>query len=193
MPNDRTKRLFLAFNLPSETKIQIGRFIRLLNPKCPAIRWLDPTGLHITLHFLGDISLELEEKIKARLALSERKLDEPIRFTLAGLGGFPNLMQPHIIYLGCRQLNGQSVFSLHQELTVSLAGLGIGIDKRPWLPHITLGRVKDISPGRIAFDKALVLVGDFAIFTFELMSSNLSPTGVIYEKVASYSLMPVRE
>ena len=76
-------------------------------------------------------------------------------------------------------------------LSLNLTGLGIGIDMRRWQPHITLGRARDIFPGRIAFDKATELVGDFAVFTFELMSSNLSPAGAVYEKVASYSLTPV--
>jgi 2'-5' RNA ligase len=191
MPEDRTKRLFLALNMPPGDKIKVSRFIGPLSIKYPAIHWLDPAGLHITLHFLGDISLDFEEKIKARLALIEGKFREPIYLSYTNLGAFPGPERPRIIFLGCRQLNGQSVYNLHQELALNLTSLGIGIDKRQWQPHITLGRVKDISSGQIKFDKALALAGDFAVLTFELMSSNLSPAGAIYEKVASYSLMPV--
>jgi 2'-5' RNA ligase len=186
MPKDTTKRLFISLNVPSATTGKIEELIEKLEKDYPRIRWAKESALHITLHFLGNLDAENEKNVKLAMQSVAGKFHEPFRFSLNGLGGFPGWQNPRVIYVGCSQINGKSVYTLHKMLTDQLAQLGIATDKRVWQPHITIGRVKDRALN--GFNRKWQKEEIFTVSTFELMESNLTPTGARYNVVASYRL-----
>jgi 2'-5' RNA ligase len=115
---------------------------------------------------------------------------DKMNFEFSQISAFPNLNNPRVIFLECKQTNGNTIYELQKELGRGLVQIGIGIDKRPWRAHITLGRVKDkLSQTLYSIVKSTKIKNkNFAVNSFELMESELKPDGAKYTIVASYQL-----
>lgn len=103
------------------------------------LKVVDPTRLHLTLSFLGDVP----DDATPRLALA---LDEATRgqraFPLAmqGVGAFPNVRHPRVIWAGTRE--PERLVSLALRTRERLAAVGFGGDDKDFRAHATLARVK---------------------------------------------------
>ncbi|MDD5071692.1 MAG: RNA 2',3'-cyclic phosphodiesterase [Patescibacteria group bacterium] len=184
--NDR-KRLFMALNLPFEIKEKLGVYLEDLAGQNRGIKWVNPEGLHLTLHFLGYLDEGKTEEVKNMMSGLEGKFGE-MKFCLKRLDAFPNLNRPRIIFLEAEQAGDQTVFDLQELLGLGLIKLKIDIDDRPWRSHLTLGRVK-VSNQDLKLPQDLkILPLDFSVSSFELMESELTPAGAKYEEVASFKL-----
>jgi 2'-5' RNA ligase len=182
-----TKRLFLALNLPKNLKSAIADMIVILSNQNLGIKWVDPRNLHITLRFLGDIDIELEESVKIELEELERKFGEFI-FSANKFSVFPNLQNPRVIFLDCLQKNGNTANQLQQHVKNICEDLGIKTDNKFWTPHITSGRVKEEGISVNIQDEFKNLPFEFSVNSFELMESELTGNGSIYKVVKSYKL-----
>jgi len=180
MQNLSTKRVFIALNLPSDIKTRIIGLLNKLSQKCKGVKWVKSDGLHLTLHFLGDLNEEQIEQVKLTMQSMGGKFKQ-LQFKTTKINAFPNLTIPRVIFLDCQQTNGNSVLKLQKLLGEKLTRLGFTIDQRPWRPHITLGRVK----GKPSLNFTLISLPQtsFALATFELMESILKPTGAEYKKI----------
>ena len=181
------QRVFIAINLPKTAKQALAAFIdqaKNLNP-APALRYVKPDGLHLTLHFLGDLE---PSQIEAVSALLEKAVADspPAGLELTNIGGFPNLEQPRVVVVNARQTNGRSLTDIQRTISDGLEQIGIVTDKRPWTPHLTLARVN----GRTRFSTAGLDVPKLAIpvNSIELMESRLTPHGAEYSIIKSYDL-----
>ncbi|MFH0892275.1 MAG: RNA 2',3'-cyclic phosphodiesterase [Candidatus Falkowbacteria bacterium] len=166
MKNVKNKRLFIALNLPAETKQGVKIFLDGIKEDITGVDWANPLTLHLTLHFLGDIGPEQAEKIKMEMQNLSGKF-HPMEFALNGrLNAFPALNDPKILYLEIKQSNGNSALSLQKILGKNLSQW-VKIDKRPWRPHLTIGRVKDPKalrlPDNIIYPKAEFRIGEFSL------------------------------
>jgi len=141
MSNITKKRLFIALNLPLDGIKAINDFIINIKPKTSDIRWISSRGLHITLHFLGEISIEKEKKVITSLQSLDNQFKE-IEFETGRIGAFPSKDNPKVVYLECKQINGNSIEKLQKLIGINLIKTGIKIDERRWRPHITIGRVR---------------------------------------------------
>jgi 2'-5' RNA ligase len=90
-----------------------------------------PEGLHITLHFLGEVPATM-------LPLLHRELDVPWE------GCELLLDQPQVWHGGIAVLEASSVpqalLSLHGRLGERLVETGLAIESRPYRPHVTFAR-----------------------------------------------------
>lgn len=106
------------------------------------MRWIDPDSAHLTLHFLGDTPPEQAEII--RLALPNIVAShESFDLRTAGLGVFPKLRRPRVVWLGVYGPTHR-LESLFNEVGDELDEMQFPIEEKPFSPHITLGRVRDI-------------------------------------------------
>jgi len=178
-----TKRLFVSLELPSS----IAQSLADLNPHLHGVRWLSAKQFHLTLAFLGNVSEETEEKLRAELL--------EIRFTrfflpLNGIGTFPAKGCPRVLWLGVGQ-GHPHLFQLHKRVTDAALAAAIEPDLRPWHPHFTLARCQNVASNTIspflrahaAFDAGLV-----PIDSFQLKSSRLTPAGSIYRTELNVSV-----
>lgn len=132
-------RIFVAVDLDSPSRREIDKLLEKLSKKHWQVRWEKPEKLHITLVFLGwqeEINLD-----KAKTILKKIKFF-PIVLSFKGLGCFPDYQWPRIIWLG---LAGdlKSLVLLRDQIKKEFKGAGFNIDSRPFVPHITLARVKN--------------------------------------------------
>ena len=142
MEKSETKRLFIAVDLPSAIKKGVTEFVksaRLADTKY--FRPVPQKNLHITILFLGNIELNQEAVIKKLLPAIKIKnfdisLSNNLLFSLGRNSG--------IVYLkiekGARELK-----FIYENLLKGIlnSGINIKIDKRPFMPHITLARIKN--------------------------------------------------
>lgn len=179
------KRVFIALNLPEKIRKNISGLINKLDKNDGSVKWVRGEGLHITLHFLSyldDKQIEEVKRIMAKFAGQTGVL----QLKLNGLSAFPNIERPRVIFLESEQTNGASIFVLQNKLGSELEKIGIQTDKRPWTPHITLGRVKrnyELGIINYEFEEST-----FSISSFELMGSELSSDGAKYKIINSFEL-----
>lgn len=187
-----TVRAFVAIELPFEVRSYVGRLASSLKAVVPSyVRWVDPQGMHLTLKFLGNVptgGLPEMERALAGVAAESR----PFGLSLAAVGGFPDLRQPRVIWLGL--VNGVApLISVQRRVEEALVKLGYRAEERPFAPHLTLGRVREgvIAAERRVLGQAVATMetGDLPAWQvegFSLMRSQLTPRGAVYTRLADF-------
>src|SRR3990172_2296540 len=85
IPQDHV-RLFVACEVPDDVKEAIGETIEGLRKKSgPAVRWIKPEGVHVTLKFLGEVPVRKLPAVK--LAIQEAVGGHRGRRAAAGSAG----------------------------------------------------------------------------------------------------------
>ena len=170
-----TKRLFVSIELPESVTQMLAR----LDPHLRGVGWLEPRHMHLTLAFLGDVSAETQETLSDKLgAISWKSFFLP----LIGLGTFPSKGWPKIVWIGVGT-GHPHLFQLHKRVQEAILAAGLEPDLRPFHPHVTLARCRDVSPQTIRpflklhpeFDAGMIHVESFV-----LNSSQLTTAGSVY-------------
>lgn len=104
------------------------------------IRWSPVKNAHLTLRFLGDTTDEQIQAIGQTLPTICRH-HGAFELTVGTLGAFPNMDRPRVLWLG---LGGDvdPLHALQSDIEEMVRDVGMSPEKRPFSPHITLGRVK---------------------------------------------------
>jgi 2'-5' RNA ligase len=184
-------RLFLAVPLHHVFLQEIKDILHPLRAGIPGVKWVDPGQVHLTLHFFGDVpASEVDGIDQAMKRILPRFA--PFRIRLNGLGGFPDLRRPHVLWVGVSGEN-RELFELQESVRREVEALGYAADGRAFRPHATLGRVKKI-PGALSCQEEIEkmkLRFPTEIKTldhFVLYQSRLLPDGACYETVKTYPL-----
>lgn len=181
-------RLFVALDVPGQVREALAECSARLKKTCPSARWVRLESVHITLKFIGEVSLETLEKI--REALGSLPVFPPILLRFAGLGFFPNARRPRVFWAGVDA--GSELSALAGAIEAKLEPLGIPAEKRDFHPHLTLARFE--SPqGTQALVTAVETLGspEFGSETFHefyLYRSVLKRSGAEYSRLVSYPL-----
>lgn len=175
-------RSFLAVELPPHIISEIGKVQERLRACGAGVRWVKVEKIHITLKFFGNIE---EEQIADISSVMEEVAVQKNAFTLSvkGLGAFPSTRNPRVIWLG---LHGweENLLPIYREIETRLEAAGFVPEKKPYRPHLTLGRVKSLKGkgdlvDHIERDRDVDL-GPFVVDRIVLFRSDLRPTGPIY-------------
>ena len=184
-------RSFLAFELPVEIKKTVARVSKEVRHSGLDARWVKADNIHLTVIFLGNIRTEDIESI-----------DEEVRnvcpgygafdIALKGMGCFPNRRRPRVLWLG---LDGDMVRMSHfrNDLQKSLKTFGIKEEKRPFRPHLTLGRFRSRRKMGSKLEEVLLAHGALetpseSLSELFLFKSDLKPGGAVYTKLESWPL-----
>ena len=181
-------RYFIALNLPPEAKtvfkdIQDGLKQQNSDVK---ITWVDPHIGHINMHFLGDLNENDLNHLKQELKALKEKYG-PISLVLTGVGAFPGIENPRILFLGIKHSGENNLIKLYSDLKDILIQEKIHIEERPFIAHTTLGRVKSNS-NRVKFPGEEMKDYEFKVDSFKLIASTLTAEGPMYDVVESYDL-----
>lgn len=175
-------RTFLAIELPESIRKRIGEVQRELKSSRADVRWVSPQNIHLTLKFFGNI----EESEIDPIAQS---IEEPVRTTspifimVRGMGAFPGLKNPKVIWVGLHD-EGKVLVSLQKRLEGELEKIGFPSEGRPFHPHLTLGRMRS-NQGKDELVKGMERhreeeFGNFQAERVILFKSDLKPEGPIY-------------
>ncbi|MFC2058662.1 RNA 2',3'-cyclic phosphodiesterase [Chloroflexota bacterium] len=187
-------RAFIAIELPEPVKEALGRILSELKEMDHSpVKWVDPEGIHLTLKFLGNIP---DGRVTAiTTAYSGASNDaSPFRLELNGLGAFPNLRKPRVVWVG---MGGDiaNLLKLQKNIERALVPLGFPAEKRSFSPHLTLGRVRDraSAPERHSLGEIVASLKaggtpSFEVSSVSLIRSTLTREGAIYNRLASVAL-----
>ncbi|MEM9492712.1 MAG: RNA 2',3'-cyclic phosphodiesterase, partial [Myxococcota bacterium] len=104
------------------------------------IRWVAPATYHVTLKFLGLAAPEILTALRDRLQPRLAELPA-FSFTTTGIGAFPEPANARVIWAGIADPDGH-LTRLAAAIEDEVARLGFPAERRPYHPHVTLGRVK---------------------------------------------------
>ena len=172
-----SKRLFVAIDLPKSTR----QLLAALDPHVRGVRWTDPAQMHLTLSFLGEVPDKTDLALRERL----RAIEFGAFFlSIGGVGAFSGKGAPKIIWIGVGKAHPH-LFQIHKRVHESALAAGLEPELRPWHPHITIARCKDVSAQSLR--KFLQVHADFDagvvhVEGFHLYSSELTAAGPIHTR-----------
>lgn len=173
-------RLFIAIELPEPLAAALRTYSLALAQQVPphVVKWVDADKMHLTLVFLGETH---PDKVRLVQAVMNVAAAAHPSFTLQPtvLGCFPGSLRPRTIWAG---LAGEVKVaqSLKKTLDAGLEPLGWEPEKRPFAPHLTLGRVKD-ERGHMPLNWGETIKAEpFPVNAIHLIESQLQPGGPIY-------------
>lgn len=182
-------RTFIGIKIPqSENLLKTYEFIvkKLFYEK---INWVPPENFHITLSFIGDTS-EKEiltiENILNSITPNYHSIDLQIK----DFGVFPNTNNPRVIWFGIQ--TNETIYTLQDELNEALIQNNINPDTKPFKPHLTIGRVKEIGNTSKIIELQKNLKNK-VLFTgkvneITLFESILSSNGAVYRPLKTFYL-----
>ena len=149
------------------------------------VRWVKPENVHLTLMFLGDV---VEEDLARVTSILESVCGRHESFEVApsGFGAFPSARRARILWAGVGE-GAERLTALAHDVQRSLESLGFEPEKRPYRPHLTLGRAR----GRPAVLGASGITPPglgFPVNSVELVESVLGEAGATYSTLASRAL-----
>ena len=125
-------RLFIAITLDIQTRHGIGKVIEGLKPYMVGGRLTPTANLHFTLVFIGET-----RRSTAVMEAMDEVVVSPFTLVIENLGCFRR-RGGDIYWLGVA--DNETLASIHCRLCTALAGKGFSLEKRPFKPHLTLGR-----------------------------------------------------
>jgi 2'-5' RNA ligase len=187
-----TLRCFVAIDVSSEVRAAVTVAQARVRTQAPDadVRWTDREQIHLTLKFLGAVP---EERVQAVSSSLEAVVADasPIDLAAAGLGAFPSLRRPRVLWAGV-SAGIPELTALAAAVDGALAPLGFSPEPRAFSAHLTIGRVR--SPrGARALAPALEGAGaaEFGSWTASelvLYESRLRPAGALYVPVSRHRL-----
>jgi len=176
-----TIRTFIGIHIPATPPLRAA--LQQMDHFGRSVKATLPENLHLTLKFLGDTPRTLLDEI--RNALQQATENVPAHdIELTGLGTFPNLARPAVVWAGLRPVDHLKVIAARLDLL--LKPLGYMPEARAFHPHLTLARVKGTAPGLpevISKGRDLSL-GVVPVSGVELYQSEPTPTGSRYTSLA---------
>lgn len=157
-------RLFVAIPLPDD----ILEYLHSLQSKLPLYLIINK-HIHLTLKFLGEVSLDLFEKIKENL--SKVKFDS-FSLTLNDIGFFPSEDFMRVFWLGVSP--EENMIAIKKNIDFALKDF-FPVEKN-FKPHLTLARIKTLKDRSYFINKVKSLVIkklSFDVNEFQLICSVL--------------------
>lgn len=184
-------RAFIAVDLPESVRKNLYQVTLNIKNEIEGFRVISPENMHLTLKFLGNITVSLAQKIKDILDETAKDFKK-IDMTLGQIGVFPNLSSPRIIWIAPDK-GIEKIVRLKENVDSKLSSLGIAKEDRPFKAHLTLARLKPMKRKNVDFKKIIADVKiaeqqDIIIDAVHLYQSKLTPKGAIYTKLHSASL-----
>lgn len=191
MPGERV-RLFAALDLPDDVRDVVTAWrAPLLKADPRLLRPVAPEALHVTLCFLGQRDASEAEAIGGAMvgAVVDERLDD---LALADPLWLPR-RAPRVLAVGLLDGSG-ALGRLQARVSAALtAGGWFEPEARPFLPHVTVARVRSRGNERAARTLAEATLPPLPPLAFDgaavtLYRSHLGPGGARYEPLARAEL-----
>jgi RNA 2',3'-cyclic 3'-phosphodiesterase len=187
-------RTFIAVEIPAPIRQTIQRKTEALcnTLSDSLVRWVAMDNLHLTLKFLGAVSSAKMAELTQMLRV-ETDSFSAFDIQLSGLGSFPSLRRPRVLFIGIQA--PAALEALQHSIESACARLGYESEARDFHPHLSIGRVRrDISTSdqqkiRHAIEATKIdSLGTARVDSVHLYKSDLKPSGSVYTKLFSAPL-----
>ncbi|MFH1006021.1 MAG: RNA 2',3'-cyclic phosphodiesterase [Candidatus Latescibacterota bacterium] len=183
-----TLRSFIAIELPKTLQDILNALFSDLRREDADVGWVPATNLHLTLKFLGDVERTRFPDLIHGIQQAT-KGTEPFDLTLTGLGAFPNVRTPKILWIGLGAPH--ALQRLQENIEEALFRLHFPRDERSFSPHLTIGRVKalrGIGPLISLIQERSFGPERFMVTRIALTQSTLRSTGAVHTPLEEFAL-----
>ena len=174
------QRLFTALSLPETT----AKKLAALQPSVGGpVRVVEGSQLHITLHFIG------QAETRELAGILEQVQARAFSLQIDGVGKFSQTRGACILWAGVQKNEG--LMTLYQKIAAVLSPGGYTDASIEYVPHITLARCKNGTPGNVIdrfINQPLPPLEPFTVTKFGLYSSNLDKGKPFYKCERAFSL-----
>jgi 2'-5' RNA ligase len=187
-------RAFIAIDLSTEIQQALEQVSDQLKGQLKGIpvRWVPVKNIHLTLKFLGDVSLANLEVLEGILR-AEAVRSSLFDISIGKLGAFPSARRPRVIWVGVEA--PAELEQLQRALDEATTRLGYPPEERDYSPHLTLGRISRNASnvevghiGQIIDNSEVGHLGTMRVQAVCLYRSDLQPNGAVYTRLYSANL-----
>ncbi len=184
----KPKRVFIAINLPQQLTEELAG-VKNNWPELPC-RWIEAENLHITLVFLGNTGAKELQKIgKIVESVVEQYKPFPVELVKICYGP-PKRTPPSLVWIKGRS---EKLVDLKKGLDKELAqNFSYQPDRRKYIPHITLGRIKKFEWRRLNPEQRPEIITkvnyNFEVKSVDVMESKLRRSGPEYTMIESLKM-----
>jgi len=196
--NNKNLRAFIAISLPEKVIDHLENLQSSLKGYKIKASWANPSNMHLTLKFLGEIPTAKVQDINQCISASMldfKKEHEKLSLFAEGIGVFPSVNKPRVVWAGISSgVKGKtnSLEIIHSFLETHLEKAGFEKEKKRFFPHITLGRIKKPVSQNIITEilkkHADNKSGAFLVKEITLFKSQLTFKGAIHTKLFSQKI-----
>ena len=184
----------MALPVPDAVKVRLATFQTELRPHLPsrAASWTRAENLHLTLRFLGNVANESIAALKSALD-GVAVATKSIRLTAEGVGCFPTLRQPAVLWAGVA-FETDRLEKLRRNIVEVTDPFAQARAERDFAGHVTLARFKRLRPRDVeqvmAFrrETARQILGSWSADDVHLIRSELTPGGSRYTTLGRFAL-----
>lgn len=187
-------RAFIAIEIPSATQHKLAEIVQTLKKEIPsgAVRWVNAENMHLTLKFLGDVSIANVSLVEDIISAEAIQI-QPFTMSIGELGAFPNPKRARVLWV--KVVAPQELNVLQRAIESQLVHLGYNAEERPFTPHLTLGRVNrnvttnDLNQiAQVLQQHPVGFIDVVQVNSINLYQSELKPGGAIYTCLYTASL-----
>ncbi|MBN2041527.1 MAG: RNA 2',3'-cyclic phosphodiesterase [Spirochaetes bacterium] len=160
------------------------------------LKVVTPENFHITLKFFGECNDKTAGKIMDNFQ-NIKALKRKLTYSLAGVGVFPNLKKADVIWAGLK--TDESVITkLLNDIDFFASDLGFKKEKRKFVPHLTLARVRkgmslNESLRQYIVENKETFYCESTFKNIVLFESKLNQDGAIYTELQSIPLIQTNQ
>lgn len=168
-------RAFIGIEIPDDIRRAYSKTCFPLR-KTSSVSFTKPEKLHITLAFFKDLSIGQADMIRSMLTDMNR---EHFEISCDKIGLFKRRGIPSAVFIQTTsEILNEYAAALHKKLEYS----GIAFDKKPFVPHITLARIKSAEDETVFNKIYSEIVKSFKKLSFQAASVHLFSSNMITYK-----------
>lgn len=189
--NEEFVRCFVCIELDEAVRKRLAKWVSELKVFAPDIRWVREDAFHITLKFCGEIPYTSLYKLESALehGFSLKKM-RPYFLELSGVGAFPGIRQPKVLWAGVEGEDDQ-VHRIASFVERAALAAGLEPERRPFHPHVTIARIPPSVELPVAVFREINnragTWGEWTVSSVTLMRSELLPEGPRYTRISVFN------
>jgi len=187
-------RTFIAISLTPELKSELGKLMMDLKSQEKGVRWVNPASIHLTLKFLGELSLNALDKVFSGMDIAQAKFPGTFSLKVSEMGCFPSCKRPRVLWVGVKGEKMENLRILHTVIEDALHAEGFPREDRKFSPHLTVARIKfgnRLESFTEMFCNYPFPEKSLPVQEIHVMRSDLKPGGAVYTIQKTYKLKEV--
>ena len=153
-------RTFIAVDVSPDVQGRAARLVKRFRETEAKTSWTRPEQMHLTLKFLGDTDDTLLPDVCRAVESAVRDLP-PFTVSFHGVHAFPRDEHPRTIWIGIDE-GREQLRELQQRIEDALYDAGFQRERRKFVPHLTLGRVREGGPRMHALGEQVVAQNEYS-------------------------------
>lgn len=180
-------RSFLAFDIENESvRNRLSKTQALLVQTGADVKLVETENIHVTMRFLGDINIGMIDNI---FAIMKKLQFAPFEVHIKGIGVFPDLRFPRVIWAGITD-GADQLQNVFNQLEPQLQAVGFAPDNKGFSAHLTIARVRS-GRNKVQLTEFVTKnkgyeFGNIKAECIRLKKSVLSPDGPTYSTLKEY-------